>query len=189
MRQRGEAHYSWDNRTMHKCEVCGKDYRIKASHAKTTHTCSRKCHLVHFAKVMTGKNVRPRVIKYCKWCGKEIQVKQSHAAKEGSYCSKACMTEGYREVFANMTYDRIDANQEDIVSALRAAGATVVSLARMKFGCPDLCVGYRNTTYLLEIKMSNGSLTPAQVKFFDEWRGHAIVVRSAEEALKAIGAT
>jgi Holliday junction resolvase len=47
---------------------------------------------------------------------------------------------------------KIDANQEQIVSALRAAGATVQSLAAIGNGCPDLLVGFNRKTLLMEIK-------------------------------------
>jgi Holliday junction resolvase len=51
-----------------------------------------------------------------------------------------------------MTYARVDTNHKEIVKALRDAGATVVSLAAMKHGCPDLLVGYAGETLLMEIK-------------------------------------
>ena len=51
-----------------------------------------------------------------------------------------------------MTYARIDSNHKEIVAALREIGATVVSLAAMKHGCPDLLVGYAGETMLMEIK-------------------------------------
>jgi len=59
---------------------------------------------------------------------------------------------------------RVDANQEQIVSALRAAGAYVWII-----GIPvDLLVGYRGHTFLVEIKSTNkGRLTPLQADFFD----------------------
>lgn len=87
-----------------------------------------------------------------------------------------------------MTYDKVDVNQNEIVDALEKVGATVASLARVKYGCPDLCVGFRGQNYLMEVKTKKGTLTPAQVKFFESWQGSAIVVRSVDEALQAIGA-
>jgi Holliday junction resolvase len=87
-----------------------------------------------------------------------------------------------------MKYDRVDENQSEIVQALEQVGASVVSLSMVKYGCPDLCVGFRNVNYLLEVKTERGTLTPAQKKFFSKWNGLAIVVKTVEEALAAIGA-
>jgi hypothetical protein len=83
---------------------------------------------------------------------------------------------------------RIDANQNDIVTALRACGA-VVRVVTQGDGIPDLLVGYRGYTLLLEVKdgakpPSARTLTEAEQKFFDEWKGGMVaIVNSAEEAL------
>ena len=83
---------------------------------------------------------------------------------------------------------RIDANQDQIVSALRAAGA-VVRIVTQGNGLPDLLVGYRGHTILMEVKdgrtvPSARKLTEAEQKFFDEWRGGMLrVVESVDEAL------
>jgi Holliday junction resolvase len=90
-----------------------------------------------------------------------------------------------------MTYARIDSNHTEIVAALRQAGATVVSLAAMKHGCPDLMVGYANETLLMEIKKdSKAKFTPDQLEFIGKWKGGAISrVDSVEAALRALGIT
>lgn len=83
---------------------------------------------------------------------------------------------------------RIDANQDQIVSALRAAGATVRVVTQGN-GLPDLLVGYRGYTLLLEVKdgkkaPSARKLTEAEQKFFNEWRGGMLaIVESVDEAL------
>ena len=83
---------------------------------------------------------------------------------------------------------RIDANQDQIVSALRAAGA-IVRIVTQGNGLPDLLVGYRGHTILIEVKdgrkaPSARKLTEAEQKFFDEWRGGMLrVVESVDEAL------
>jgi Holliday junction resolvase len=88
-----------------------------------------------------------------------------------------------------MTYARIDSNHKEIVAALREAGATVVSLASMKHGCPDLMVGYQNETILMEIKKDKkAKFTPDQIDFMGKWRGGAISrVDSVEAAIRALG--
>ena len=83
---------------------------------------------------------------------------------------------------------KVDANQAEIVSALRAVGASVLVLSRVGQGCADLAAGFRGVTYFLEVKTDKGKLTTPEREFMDEWRGHYAIVRTPEEALKAIGA-
>jgi Holliday junction resolvase len=90
-----------------------------------------------------------------------------------------------------MTYARIDSNHTEIVAALRQAGATVVSLAAMKHGIPDILVGYNGETILMEIKKdSKAKFTSDQLEFIGKWKGGAISrVDSVETALRALGIT
>ena len=90
-----------------------------------------------------------------------------------------------------MTYARIDSNHTEIVAALRQAGATVVSLAAMKHGIPDILVGHNGETILMEIKKdSKAKFTPDQLEFIGKWKGGAISrVDSVEAALRALGIT
>jgi hypothetical protein len=85
---------------------------------------------------------------------------------------------------------KIDTNQPEIVAALRAAGASVTHTHMVGGGCPDLVVGYRAVTYLLEVKPLGKAtrLTNAERLWFEEWRGHAAIVTTPEDALRAIGA-
>lgn len=95
-----------------------------------------------------------------------------------------------------------DANEAEIVKALRAVGASVTQLDDR--GVPDLLVGLGGRTWLLEVKLplgkeggmprretyrgGRGDLTSAQVLWWDSWKGEApTVVRSVAEALAAIG--
>ena len=88
---------------------------------------------------------------------------------------------------------RVDANQKEIVDALRKVGASVVSLSQIGDGCPDLLVGYRGRTLLLEVKDGTAApskrlLTADEITFQTHWCGANISnVGSVEEALKAIG--
>jgi hypothetical protein len=80
---------------------------------------------------------------------------------------------------------RVDANQEQIVSALRANGAYVWII-----GLPvDLLVGYKNHTWLMEIKTNEKKkLTKLQTDFFANWTGGTLCrIDSPEAALRAIG--
>lgn len=90
-----------------------------------------------------------------------------------------------------MTYARIDTNHKEIVAALRQAGATVVSLAAMKRGCPDILVGYNGETILMEIKRdAKAKFTSDQLDFMGKWKGGAISrVDSVDAAIRALGIT
>jgi hypothetical protein len=95
-----------------------------------------------------------------------------------------------------MRAPKIDANQPEIVAALREAGCTVQLLHMVGRGCPDLLVGKMddslgiNVNLLLEVKSDEAKrndLTPDQKKWHDSWRGQVTVVCSVNEALKAVG--
>ncbi len=96
-----------------------------------------------------------------------------------------------------------DKNEPEIIEALEAVGATVTRL--YDNGVPDLLVGYKGRSFLLEVKMplgpkggmrtqrdhegGRGELTAAQVKWWDAWTGEkAIIVRSVAEAIDVIHA-
>ena len=85
----------------------------------------------------------------------------------------------------------MDDNQESIVKALRAIGATV-RVVTQGGGLPDLLVGFRGVTVLMEVKdgkkpPSARKLTEAEQKFFDEWRGGLlVVVESIDDAIAAL---
>ena len=87
---------------------------------------------------------------------------------------------------------KIDANQPEIVKALRAVGATVTPTHAAGQGFPDLCVGFRGRNFLLEVKdgskvPSARRLTKDQVSWHATWEGHVEVVETTDEALQAIG--
>jgi len=82
---------------------------------------------------------------------------------------------------------KTDANQAEIVAALRAVGASVLVLSRVGQGVADLAVGIRGETFFLEVKTDKGKLTPREQEFMEGWRGHYAIVRTPEEALRAIG--
>ena len=79
---------------------------------------------------------------------------------------------------------RVDANQIQIVSALRSAGAYVWII-----GLPvDLLVGYKGHTFLVEIKTdSKKRLTKLQADFFENWSGSTLCrIDNPEAALRMI---
>lgn len=83
---------------------------------------------------------------------------------------------------------RKDCNQSEIVSALYAVGCSVW----IQHQPCDLLVGRAGQTFLLEVKdpaksPSKRKLTPAQVVFNRDWRGHFAVVTTVQEAFAAVG--
>lgn len=88
---------------------------------------------------------------------------------------------------------KIDANQAQVVSALRAAGVSVQSLAAVGNGVPDLLCGFRGKLSLLEVKdggkaPSARKLTAAQNDWHTTWSDMPLfVVETPDQALKALG--
>ncbi len=82
---------------------------------------------------------------------------------------------------------RVDGNHREIVKALRQIGCSVLNLAPVGEGCPDLLIGFRGANYLLEVKTARGQTNARQRAFKQAWRGHYAVVRSVDEAYGAIG--
>ena len=81
----------------------------------------------------------------------------------------------------------LDANHTEIVARLRQIGATVVDLAKVGKGCPDILVGFRGNTYLMEIKTKTGYVRATQEQFFRSWSGgHIAVVRSFDDAYNVL---
>ena len=82
---------------------------------------------------------------------------------------------------------RRDANEQDIIKAMREAGAYVKVINDE--GLFDLLVSHRGETLLIEVKdgakpPSARRLTEAEQKFHDEWPGADLyIVNSVEEAL------
>ena len=81
-----------------------------------------------------------------------------------------------------------DANEAEIVEALRKAGCTVEIVDQP---C-DLLVGRARLNYMLEVKdgakaLSARRLTDKERKFHATWTGQIAIVESAEEALRAVG--
>lgn len=93
-----------------------------------------------------------------------------------------------------------DGNHKPIVDALKKAGCSVLDLAAVGGGCPDLlCYSTRSGYVLLEVKVpgfgvgkKNGKLfqetADRQAKFRREWLGRIHVVESIDEAIAAVSA-
>jgi len=91
-----------------------------------------------------------------------------------------------------MRYAKVDQNHTQVVSALRAAGASVQSLAAVGKGVPDLLVSINGVNILMEVKDGNKpksaqKLTEDQIKWHGAWQGPVCVVDGPEAALRMIG--
>jgi hypothetical protein len=80
----------------------------------------------------------------------------------------------------------VDENHVEIVNALKQIGCSVYDASRVGGGFPDLVVGYRRCSYLLELKSEHGKLNKKQIAFRDSWNGNFAVVRTPMEAIAAV---
>lgn len=84
---------------------------------------------------------------------------------------------------------RVDGNHAEIVAVFKAAGCSVMDLAAVGGGVPDLLIcAPDGRSYLVEIKnpKARGKLNKLQTKFFASWPGEIQLVRSVDDALQTI---
>ena len=86
---------------------------------------------------------------------------------------------------------KVDDNHLSICNALKAIGFSVLSLAVIGRGCPDIVVGAYGKNFLFEIK--DGSkpeckrkLTDDEVRWHQAWKGQVHVIMTFEEAVAII---
>ena len=90
-------------------------------------------------------------------------------------------------------YGKRDRNQPEIVKVLRRIpGVSVMDIASVGNGAPDLVAGYRGENWLFEVKSEsgrkrkNGGLTPAEHAFAVNWQGQWSCASNVEEILRKI---
>jgi hypothetical protein len=88
-----------------------------------------------------------------------------------------------------VTPSKTDANQKEIVAALRKAGAFVQSLHTVGDGCADLLIRHRGLWIVKDVK------APKYLRWTDDqlvwWRKAGLepeAIQSVEDALRIIGA-
>jgi Holliday junction resolvase len=86
---------------------------------------------------------------------------------------------------------RVDANQTELVALYRKLGCSVVSLAAVGAGVPDLLIGCNGITDLAEVKdgdkpPSAQKLTPDQVRWHEKWAGSLRVVNSPDDVIEHV---
>jgi hypothetical protein len=80
-----------------------------------------------------------------------------------------------------------DSHQRAIVAAFERGGASVVDLSQLGFGVPDLLVGYKGVTELVEVKLGNGRMSHSQRAMRNTWAGREVkTVRSPQYARKIL---
>jgi len=181
------------------CHVCGKEFRVKPGEVDKRKHCSKRCQGISFETSMKGENNpgykgrvyvclncnkkvdRRRNLKHCSECGAGIPEK--YLRKYCDDCWRDYMTSRRGGLW------RKDHNQDLIVDALKKAGCSVLDLSMVGGGCPDLMVGKHGFNFFMEVKNpdTKGKLNDLQKKFIEEWDAPIHVVRTADEALKAIG--
>lgn len=83
---------------------------------------------------------------------------------------------------------KVDGNHREIVEAFEALGCTVLSLAPMGRGVPDLLVGCGLRNFLVEVKdgslvPSARKLTPDEHRFQKEWRGQWSLIEDVKDVV------
>lgn len=86
---------------------------------------------------------------------------------------------------------RVDANQVEVVKALRQIGATVTPIHAVGKGVSDLLVSFRQKWLVLEVKdgtkpPSKRELTPDEKKWIGEQKAPVFIVLSAFEAVSIL---
>ena len=71
-----------------------------------------------------------------------------------------------------------DSNEGEIVDELEARGFSVTKMDKPV----DLLLGKHGKTWIAEVKTPKGKLRPAQVRFYELWRGNHLILRSTQEA-------
>ena len=90
---------------------------------------------------------------------------------------------------------KVDANQAEIVEALRAIGCKVKCTHRLGDGFVDLVVWspYLTQVFLGEVKTPGGTMTPKEEEFHADWEeaaehGQLCIWHTIDDALDAVGA-
>ena len=86
---------------------------------------------------------------------------------------------------------RTDGNQAEAVKYMRALGMSVEVASNIGGGFPDLIIGFRGVTCLVELKdgskvASARVLTKAQEEWHASWAGHRVVCETKEAAAQAV---
>lgn len=166
------------------CGVCGTVFGW-SKNGDRAKFCSRVCAGKNNGSIGTN---RGKLNKYvCARCQKPFD--SYH--KNRKFCSFECSAKG-----KDMPHGyacKVDANHKEIVDAMKAVGASIIDTSRLGKGMPDVIVGFRGQTILMEIKnpktqYGRKGLNANQRKWAEEWSGGPLsIVDSVDAALRMLG--
>ena len=81
---------------------------------------------------------------------------------------------------------RVDNNHAEIVAEFRKLGVSVLSLANLGRGVPDLLVASSGVSMLVEVKAPKGKENELQKEWAENWRGQIFMVRDVEGVLTVV---
>ena len=140
------------------CIICNQSFR---SFSRLKYCADHKAEAAinKVAKIKLGKPIDPdkKETKICLQCKKQFE---HYKSRQKFYCSYECHLDsggawraGLASKKAVMKYGaKKDANDLEIVEALKKAGAYVIDMSHVGSGFPDLIVGAHQKTMLVEIK-------------------------------------
>jgi endogenous inhibitor of DNA gyrase (YacG/DUF329 family) len=182
------------NGIKNKCVICNCEFRLKNK--------SKYC-ANHKKEAKENQKIKPKKTKSliktnCLHCKKDFE---HYKSQNRIFCSYKCFLDsggawraGMAASEATMKYGlKKDANHNEIVEALKIVGASVIDMSSVGNGFPDLIVGFRSQTLLMEIKnpktgYGKRGLNKNQQKWKEYWLGGSFcVVDSVDSALRAIG--
>lgn len=84
---------------------------------------------------------------------------------------------------------RVDANQAEIVQAVRKIGGEVTMMHQLGKGVADLLVSWRQAWYVFECKAGpREKLTPDQIGWIGRQRAAVVIITSPDEAVRFLQA-
>lgn len=176
------------------CKICFISFR-SLGRSKYCQDHKKEAKIAKLAQIRLGKPVdtNKHVIANCLFCKKEFQFFKSRKVPQ-QYCSYQCHLNsggawraGIASSKATMKYGaKKDANHNEVVDALKKAGAYVIDMSHVGCGFPDLIVGFQGKTMLMEIKNLKTSygkkgLNKNQIKWKEQWTGGTYCVVTCPE--------
>ena len=83
---------------------------------------------------------------------------------------------------------RADENQSEIIEAFERLGCSVVNLAQVGSGVPDLIVSKGGYSEFVEVKSGKAELSAAQEEFREKTRGIVHTVRTVDDVTPIVNA-
>lgn len=81
---------------------------------------------------------------------------------------------------------KVDSNHAELVAIFKELGASVLSLAPVGRGVPDLLISVDGINWLVEIKSGNNKPNALQREWYEGWQGGISVIRDREGAERLV---